>query len=52
MNVKFTHGFILDRKLKILLLPYPGRDHSVTAAEVSNNHQFIALSLSLNTAVT
>jgi len=52
MHVKFTHGFILGRNLKILLLSYPGRDRSVTATEVSNNYQFISLSLCLNPAVT
>jgi len=52
MNVKFTHGFILDRNLNILLLSYPGRDRSVTAAEVSNTYQFITLSLRLKPAVT
>jgi len=53
MDVKFTHGFILVRNLKILLLPYPGRDRSVTAAaEVNNTYQFITLSLRLNPAVT
>jgi len=31
MNVKFTYWFILDRKLKLLLLSYPGRDQSLTA---------------------
>jgi len=50
MNVKFMHGFILD--LKILLLPYPGRDWSLTAAEISNTYQFITLSLYLNLAET
>jgi len=52
MRVKFTHGFILCRNLKIVLLFYPGRDRSVTAAEVSNTYQFIALLLRLNPAVT
>jgi len=28
------HGFILDRKWKILLLSYPGRDRSVRATEI------------------
>ena len=51
MFVKFTHGFILDRNLKIVLLSYPGRDQSVTAAAVSNAYQFITLSLCLNPAV-
>ena len=32
MNVKFKHWFILDRNLKLLLLSYPGRDQSLTAA--------------------
>jgi len=52
MYVKFTHGFIFDRNLKILLLPYPERDRSVTTAEVSNTYQFIILSLRLKPAVT
>ena len=30
MNVKFTHGFILDRELKIVLISCPGRDRSDT----------------------
>jgi len=51
MNVKFMHGFILDRN-SILLLLYPGRDWSLTAAEISNTYQFITLSLYLNPAVT
>jgi len=32
VNVKFTYWFILDRNLKILLLSYPERDQSLTAA--------------------
>jgi len=52
MNFKCTYSFILDRKLKILLLPYLGRDRSVTAAEISNTYQFVTLSLRLNPAVT
>jgi len=43
MHVKFTHGFILGWNLEILLLSYPGRDRSVTAAEFSNTYQFITL---------
>jgi len=38
MDVKFTHGFVLDINLEILLLSYPGRDRSVTAAEVNNTY--------------
>jgi len=52
MHVKFTHGFILDRNLEIVLLSYSGSDRPVTAAEVSNTYQFITLSLRLNPAVT
>jgi len=33
--------------LKMLLFSYPGRDRSVTAAEVSNTYQFITLSTML-----
>ena len=51
MYIKFTHGFILDRNLNILLISYPERDRTVTAAEVSNTYQFITL-LCLNPAVT
>jgi len=43
MSNKFTIGFILGRNLEILLFLYPGRDHPVTAAEVSNTYQFITL---------
>ena len=43
MHVKFTYKFILGRNLETLLLSYPGRDHSVTAAEVSSIYQFITL---------
>jgi len=52
MHVKFTHGFLLGRNFKILLLSYSGRDRSVTAAQVSNTYQFITLLLRLNPAVT
>jgi len=52
MHVKFTHRFILGRNLKIVLIPYPGRDPLFTAAEVTNVYQFITLLLRLNTAVT
>jgi len=52
MRVKLSHGFILRRNLKILLHFYPGRDRSVTAAEVSKSYQFIALLLRLNMALT
>ena len=52
MNVKFTHGFMLERNLKNLLLPYPGSHRSLTAAEISNTYQFITLSLYLNPAVS
>jgi len=52
MHVKFTHGFMLDGNLNILLLSYPGRDRSVTAAAISITCQFITLSLRLNPAVT
>jgi len=43
---------MLDRNLNILLLPYPGRDLSLTAAEISNTYKFITLPLCLNPAVT
>jgi len=43
MHIKFTRGFILGRNLGILLLSYPGRDQSVTAAKVNNTYQFITL---------
>jgi len=52
MHVKFTHGFILGRNLKTLLLSFLGRDRSATDAEVSNAYQSVAVSLSLNPAVT
>jgi len=41
MHIKFTH--ILGRNLEMLLLSYPGRDRSVTTAEVSITYQFITL---------
>jgi len=50
MNVKFTHE--LGRNLEGLLLLYPGRDRSVTAAKVSNTYQFMALSLRLSPAMS
>ena len=52
VHVKFTHEFILGRNLEILLLSYPERDRSVTAAKVSNTYQFITLSLRLNATMT
>jgi len=52
MHVKITHGFIIGRHLKMLLLSYSGRARSVTAAQVSNTYQFITLLLHLNPAVT
>ena len=33
MNVRFTFWFVLDRKLKMLYLPYQGRDQALTAAK-------------------
>ena len=52
MDVKFAHGFILDRNLNIFLLSYPGRAQLITAAEVRNTYQFIILSQCLNPALT
>jgi len=37
MRVKFTYKLGLNLETSLLLIP--GRDHSVTAAEVSNNYQ-------------
>jgi hypothetical protein len=51
-HVKVKHGFILGRKLRILLLSHSGRDRSVRAAQVSITCQLITLSLRLNPAVT
>ena len=52
MNATFTYWFILDRKLKTLLLPYPGRDQSLTAAKSAIPIRSITLSLCLNPVVT
>jgi len=43
MHIKFAHVFILGRNLELSLLSHPGRERSVTVAEVSNTYQFITL---------
>ena len=39
MHIKFTYVFVLDRNFEIVILVKPGRDRSVTTAEVNSTNQ-------------